>query len=754
MAGSSFGGVIKLKGESEYRKALSSITSNLKVLTSELKVVTSQYDKNDKSVESLSSQNEVLTKKIVEQKEKVITLSKALSDAIKETGENSETTKYWRVQLNNAQSDLNKLKVNVDNNTKSIREFGEEEEKTSEKTSMLGDIIKGNLISNAIQTGISTLISGIKKLGSAMMDVGKSALNSFADYEQLVGGVDTLFKESSSKVQNYANNAYKTAGLSANEYMETVTSFSASLLQSLNGDTAKSAEIADMAIIDMSDNANKMGTSMESIQNAYQGFAKQNYTMLDNLKLGYGGTKEEMERLIADANRVKEANGEMADLSIESFADVTEAIHLIQTEMGITGTTAEEASSTIQGSVSSMKSAWHNLLTGIASDNADLDKLLGDFISSVSTSFNNILPVVNRIIDNLISTITKNLPTILKKGSELLNTLIKGITDKLPEIIPAAIEILNTLINCIIENLPLILEAGITIITELISGIGEALPNLIPQMIEAVITMVTGLLDNIDMIIDAGIKLIMGLVDGIVIAIPKLIEKIPEIIEKLLTAISENLPKIIEAGITLIIKFSEGLIKAIPTLVKAIPKIIWALINGIGQFAVDLLNKGGELLGWIKDGIVSGISKIGEVGTNLVKGLWNGIKNAKDWVINKVKEFGSSVVDGLKEFFGIKSPSKLFEKEIGLNLAKGIGVGFESEMKNVNSLINSSIPKTYDFDTSVNVNRNPNENQFLQSDIKNNLSNSTFNFYIQEVESPADYAREVRNNLQYIGLLK
>ena len=747
MAGSSFGGVIKLKGESEYRKALSSITSNLKVLTSELKVVTSQYDKNDKSVESLSSQNEVLTKKIVEQKEKVITLSKALSDAIKETGENSETTKYWRVQLNNAQSDLNKLKVNVDNNTKSIREFGEEEEKTSEKTSMLGDIIKGNLISNAIQTGISTLISGIKKLGSAMMDVGKSALNSFADYEQLVGGVDTLFKESSSKVQNYANNAYKTAGLSANEYMETVTSFSASLLQSLNGDTAKSAEIADMAIIDMSDNANKMGTSMESIQNAYQGFAKQNYTMLDNLKLGYGGTKEEMERLIADANRVKEANGEMADLSIESFADVTEAIHLIQTEMGITGTTAEEASSTIQGSVSSMKSAWHNLLTGIASDNADLDKLLGDFISSVSTSFNNILPVVNRIIDNLISTITKNLPTILKKGSELLNTLIKGITDKLPEIIPAAIEILNTLINCIIENLPLILEAGITIITELISGIGEALPNLIPQMIEAVITMVTGLLDNIDMIIDAGIKLIMGLVDGIVIAIPKLIEKIPEIIEKLLTAISENLPKIIEAGITLIIKFSEGLI-------KAIPKIIWALINGIGQFAVDLLNKGGELLGWIKDGIVSGISKIGEVGTNLVKGLWNGIKNAKDWVINKVKEFGSSVVDGLKEFFGIKSPSKLFEKEIGLNLAKGIGVGFESEMKNVNSLINSSIPKTYDFDTSVNVNRNPNENQFLQSDIKNNLSNSTFNFYIQEVESPADYAREVRNNLQYIGLLK
>lgn len=208
-------------------------------------------------------------------------------------------------------------------------------------------------------------------MGTALVDVGKQAIAGYADYEQLVGGVETLFKDSSGVVENYANNAYKTAGLSANQYMETVTSFSASLLQSLNGDTAKSAQVADKAITDMSDNANKMGTSMESIQNAYQGFAKQNYTMLDNLKLGYGGTKSEMERLIADANKLAKEQGKAGDMTINSYADIVEAIHLVQDSMGITGTTAKEASTTIQGSVNSMKSAWDNLLVGVADDNAD-----------------------------------------------------------------------------------------------------------------------------------------------------------------------------------------------------------------------------------------------------------------------------------------------------------------------------------------------------------------------------------------------
>ena len=279
MASKSFGGTVKLTGESEYQKALRGISDNLKVLGSEMKVVTSQYDKNDNSSAKLKATSEVLNKKIQEQEQKVNVLKSALASAESETGKNSSTTKKWQNELNNAQAELNKMNKELDENAENLDD-------SADKTLKLGDIIKGNLISEGIIAGIKGLCSVIGKIGSAFIDVGKQAVQSYAQYEQLVGGVETLFGESSKKVQEYASNAYKTSGLSANEYMETVTSFSASLISSLNGDTAQASEVANRAITDMSDNANKMGTSMESIQNAYQGFAKQNYTMLDNLKLG------------------------------------------------------------------------------------------------------------------------------------------------------------------------------------------------------------------------------------------------------------------------------------------------------------------------------------------------------------------------------------------------------------------------------------------------------------------------------------
>lgn len=267
------------------------------------------------------------------------------------------------------------------------------------------------------------IVAGALATG-AIAAFGKAAVDAYADYEQLVGGVDTLFKDASADVQKYASKAYKTAGLSANAYMEQATSFSASLLQSLGGDTKKAADYADRAIVDMSDNANKMGSSMRSIQDAYQGFAKQNYTMLDNLKLGYGGTKGEMERLIADANRVKRANGEMADLSIDSFADVTEAIHIIQTEMGITGTTALEAEETITGSVASMKSAWENWLTGLGDSNADMRSLTDQLVDTVVIAAGNVIPRIGEIVSTLARTVAEKAPEVADRlGNALLDLL-------------------------------------------------------------------------------------------------------------------------------------------------------------------------------------------------------------------------------------------------------------------------------------------------------------------------------------------
>ena len=376
MAGS-FGGTIKLTGETEYRRALSQITNNLKVLNSELKMVSSGYDRNDKSVANLTQQNSVLNKKITEQKEKVMLLERALEKSKKETGENSTTTKYWQTQLNNAKADLNRLGVQLDKNTKDMNEFESSMKNAGNGALQMGDIVKGNLISGAIQKGVGLLAAGIKNVAHSVLEMGKQAIASFAEYEQLVGGVETLFGESSGIIQEYAANAYKTAGLSANDYMKQVTNFSASLLNSLGGDTASAAKYADMAVKDMADNANKMGTSMDMLENAYQGFSKQNYTMLDNLKLGYGGTKKEMERLIADAEKL---SGKKFDIS--NLNDVFEAVHIIQQEIGITGTTAAEAEGTIEGSTLAMKASWQNLLTGMADDNADFDLLIQNFVQS------------------------------------------------------------------------------------------------------------------------------------------------------------------------------------------------------------------------------------------------------------------------------------------------------------------------------------------------------------------------------------
>ena len=321
-----FGGAVKLQGETEYRKALNQITNNLTVLSSEMKKVTSSFDKDNASITDLNNVNNTLNKKLEEQKKKVNEAAAMLEKAKKETDENSITTQKWQTALNNAQSEVNKTTQQIKNNkdvmekmkqanvsnTQELKKFEQASKDASKQTSIFGDVLKANLASDVIMSGLSKMMDGIKKVSSALLNIGKQSLSSFGEYEQLVGGVETLFKDSSGVVQEYANNAYKTAGLSANEYMSTVTSFSASLLQSLNGDTAESAKVADMAITDMSDNANKMGTDMSMIQNAYQGFAKQNYTMLDNLKLGYGGTKTEMERLLSDAEKI---SGQKYDIS-------------------------------------------------------------------------------------------------------------------------------------------------------------------------------------------------------------------------------------------------------------------------------------------------------------------------------------------------------------------------------------------------------------------------------------------------------
>lgn len=717
MLGKSFGGTVKLSGESEYRKALRDITSSLKEVSSELKLTNIQFTNGEKTVKETKTSYDSANTTIKEQREKVNELRETLKQAEKEYGSNNEKVKMFKTQLNNAESQLASMEEQTDKSTKEIKEMKKGFDDAGSGALKFGDILKANVLSEAIVSGIKKLGSVVKEVGSAFIKIGKQALDSYADYEQLVGGVETLFKDNASTVENYANNAYKTAGLSANEYMETVTSFSASLLQSLNGDTAKSAEVADMAITDMADNANKMGTSMDMIQNAYQGFAKQNYTMLDNLKLGYGGTKSEMERLLADAQKISGVKYDISNLN-----DVYQAIHVIQGELGITGTTAKEASTTIQGSISSMQSAWQNMLTGLANGNADISGLLENLADSVLTVADNIMPVVEQVANSImeilpevLNRITENLPQFLSAGSNILTNIITGLTNNMPAIMNAIMQILNTLINTVVQNLPQIIDAGIQILTSLVQGIAESLPTIIPAMVDAVVLMVETLIDNLELMMDAGIQLILGLADGLIEALPRLIEKIPVIIDKLINAIANNLPKIIEAGIVLTVKLAEGLIKAIPQLVSKIPQIIGSIVSGLSQ-------------GW---------NQLKDVGKNLLKGLWEGMSNLKDWLWNKVKGMLNGLTDKIKNFFGIHSPSTLFKDEIGENLALGLGEGFTDTMKNVTTDMQNAIPT--EFDTSMEINStknietNQNNNTYLVQALKEALKEMKIELSDREV---------------------
>ena len=684
----SFGGTVKLTGESEYRKALRDITSNLKEVSSELKLTTTQFTAGDKTVKETKNSYLNMNNTIQQQKEKINNLRIALSEAEKEYGTNNEKVRTFKTQLNNAETQLVKMESATKKSNKGLDEMKDSFEDAGQGAIKFGDLLKANILSEAIVGGVKALGNAVKEVSSALWGVGKEALNSYADYEQLIGGVETLFKDSSGTVENYANNAYKTAGLSANEYMETVTSFSASLLQSLNGDTAKSAQVADMAITDMADNANKMGTDMTSIQNAYQGFAKQNYTMLDNLKLGYGGTKEEMQRLLKDAQKITGVKYNISNLN-----DVYQAIHVIQGELGVTGTTAKEASTTIQGSVASMKSAWQNMLTGIATGNAEnIGNLVNNLVDSVLTAGQNILPRVQEIangaievIPQLLSNIRQNMPSILETGVQIINTLIEGIRKNLYSdengmgLIATTITIMETFFDGIIELLPNVISLGGEILLGFISGISESIPDLLDTAINVVFELGDELLNNFDVIIDTGIQLISSLIFGIVDSLPKLIEKAPEIIEKLVMAITNNLPKIVQAGFSLIIELGQGLIKAVPQLIGKIPQIIGSLVKGFANFDTNM-----------KD-----------VGKNLVSGIWEGIKNAKDWLLGKAKEWCGSVLDGIKGFFGIHSPSKVFRDEIGTNLALGLGEGFSTTMKDVSTEMKTAIPTEFDVTSTI-----------------------------------------------------
>lgn len=620
-------------------------------------------------------------------------------------------------------------------------------DETEKKTSGLGEKIKNGLAA----VGKAAVV-GVTAAATAIGTIGTKAIQAYADYEQLVGGVETLFGTSAESAEEYAaqtgeavdnvrmkwaslsraqniimyraQNAFKTAGLSANEYMETVTSFAAALVSSMGGDTEAAAQRADLAITDMADNANKMGSSMESIQNAYQGFAKQNYSMLDNLKLGYGGTAKEMYRLLSDAKEIDETFDAVFSLDEKghleaNYSDIVQAIHIVQTEMGITGTTAKEAASTIQGSFGMVKAAWQNLVTGLADPDQNLGTLVGNFTDSIVVAGNNLIPRIQELlpriveaISGLLGTISTQLPGILSSVLPSLiegaSNLVTGLMSALPEILTVLGDIAPTaigvLVPAIVELLPEIIQTGIDVVISLVQGITETLPELIPAATEAIIKIAETLTDpgNLGNLVDAALEIILALADGIIDAVPRLLEVAPKIITNLITALTENFPKIIESGVKLVASLSDGLIKSIPQLTATAPKLIIGIVQGILDNLPEIIMSGPKIIMALIEGLISAIPDLvqavptliksivdtflnydwGSIGRNIVSGIKNGVSNTWNGLKSGVGTAVNGLVGGVESILGIASPSKVFAR-IGGYMAEGLGQGFDREMTGV-----------------------------------------------------------------------
>ena len=564
----------------------------------------------------------------------------------------------------------------------SVKNMNESMKDATNSASKMSSVMKG-IGSSAIKVGKGLAVAGAAAATAVTALVSKS-VGAFADYEQLTGGVETLFGAGGRSVEEYAqsvgksvsdiqgkydslmsaqnvvlenaNKAYMTAGMSANEYMDTVTGFSASLISSLGGDTNKAADYENSALVDMSDNANKMGTDMESIKNAYKGFAKQNYTMLDNLKLGYGGTQEEMKRLLSDAEKL---TGQRYDIS--SFADITQAIHAIQTQMDITGTTAKEASTTISGSWGSLKAAFQNVLVGLTTGGDMFDQSLDALINTAVTFGQNIIPAIKGalsgigyLIEGLAPVIGETIPplindlapTLANSAVSLISSLVNGLTQNATQFSECLSNIIIVAVAGISTVVPQLLDAASKIVSNLMQGLTNSMPQIVNGAVTLIEGLVNGLVNNIPLLIMGAVQLVASLANGLIANLPRIIDAGVNLITGIISASYSMMPQIIQGGMQLVVNLAVGLVRAIPQLIAALPRITGAIVKGFKS--VNWFDLGLQLIKSIWEGIKSIGSEMWNGVKEKTSELWGGVKNVVSEKLNNIKSAYDAHGRGLK----------------------------------------------------------------------------------------------------------
>lgn len=573
-----------------------------------------------------------------------------------------------------------------------------------------------------------SLVGKIKGIVAAA-GIGKmlaSSISAGADLQQSLGGVETLFKGSADTVIKNAEMAYKTAGMSANQYMENVTSFSASLLQSLGGDTELAAAKANRAMIDMSDNANKMGTDIQSIQDAYQGFAKGNYTMLDNLKLGFGGTKEEMQRLIEHAASLTDVQNELGvsvDANSMSYANIVDAISVVQREMGIMGATANEAESTLSGSFASMKAAFRDFL-GNLSLGRDIGPSLQALMETVSTYLRNLIPAVMNIVKTLPGAIwtvlSQSVPQIVSALMDFLPKFQEGVTNGLPQLAQSAMQVVSSFATGISTRLPNILSTGVQVLNSLISGIMSTIPMLVESGLSALTEFINMLIANLPSVLESGKEILLNVVSGIQASLPQIVSAAGNAIASLLSGIVSHLPEILVAGIDLVVSLVAGIWNALPDIIAA---------------GVDLVKK-------LWDTIIN--TDWMQLGKDIIRGLINGIGSMAGALWDAAVNVAKSALDGIKSFFGIHSPSRKMRDEVGKFIPSGIAVGIEANTKPLTDAMHSLS------DDTVNAFTVPAVGSRTAPRVQAHTNSITLNVYGAQGQDVDDLAEIVMQKLQFL----
>ncbi len=682
-----FGGAIKLTGESEYRKALKTITDNLTVLSSEMKVVNSAYDKNDSSTAKLAAQNDVLSKKLVEQNKKLEETKKVLDEARKSTDANEQTIKKWETEVNKAQAAVNETTNDIKKNTAQMEEnekavdgasdavskFASSEDDAGRSAISLGDLIKANVVSDAI-------IGGLKSFGSALVDAGKQFLGfvkggvqNASDLTEVQNVVDTVFGQSAKKIEDFAKTAATQFGMTE----LSVKNYAGSM-----GAMLDSMGIAETQTADMSLALVGLAGDMASFYNL------DHDTAWEKIRSGISGETEPLKQLGIN----------MSVANLEAFA-LSQGIEKAYSEM----TAAEQATLRYNYLMETTANAQGDFAK--TSDSfANQQKILELNMQNVSTAIGtSLLPALNecitaingmitgeismsegvgqltQIVVDLANRIVESLPMLLNAGMTMLQTIVDGFITALPEMMPAVTQMASQFLMFVMESLPTIVDAGLQIIIAVANGIGQALPELVPAAVAAVLDIATTLIDNVDFVIDAALQLMIGLAEGCINAIPVIIGKIPQIISSIVSALIRYYPKIMASGAELLVKLGMGLVSAIPQLVGMIPQIISGIVNGFKK----------------------GISQIKTVGVDLLKGLWEGITSWASTLWRNITNLGKNIVNNFKKALGINSPSLVMKQEVGVNMGLGVSEGFTETMASMRSEMAESIPTTFDTETNV-----------------------------------------------------